>query len=217
MPRCNDTGLTRQGHSSHLRRWAFMTEVWETWPDILRDGSRGGWLAGTRPWDQRSSSGSATLGTGLNWKDHSLSTSRLPWAFLLGGPWKTALFSFRWGAEKAPAVGVLRRRELLGRERYIMGAPFIPGFQVRWGPLRWSLVQQERRAGDAGSTTARNGFERLGGRRLGLRCVWGTSVCPQRHPSTAQRSHCHWVLKQNGLFIKLKAAISIRKYSIPSS
>lgn len=37
-----------------------------------------------------------------------------------------------------------------------------------------------------------------------------------RRPSTAQELDCHFSSQTNGLFIKLKAAISIRKYSIPA-
>lgn len=132
--------------------------------------------------------------SGLYWWGHGKGCSVLIWV----------------GREKAPLLRMHWRREV-GREKYIKRSVHLSDARCAG-----TSVQLPGAAGEEGSgrgwTPAGGGFERLEGQKLVL------ALCVHTKTSSINSLEIGlpFCSQTNGLFIKLKAAISIRKYSIPA-
>lgn len=133
---------------------------------------------------------------------------------------KAVAFSFSWG-ERRPTLASVQEGECSwdrsgnGCSVPVLTQPYSLSRGAWRGLLCVSHVQQGRRQ-DQGVDASQGWVWEVWKIKVCVALCVCTNPCEHIHLSTAQKLACHFSSQTSGLFIKLKAAISIRKYSIPA-
>lgn len=153
------------------------------------------------------------MSAGLEGRGHTPNHLKLVLSLLLGGcvRLQPSLLGRR---KRGLPCGCAQRSMMRRGWWWVLGAYLVPAQLHDCRYLERTDVQQGRRLGKA--------------KNASHEWIWGSEgqrqcCCVRVHkwmcafnPSTVQKLNCHFSSQTNGLFIKLKALISIRKYSIPA-